>query len=49
MRYAGQAMTDKPASDPFERGEQLRRKGKLMEAAACYREALSRRADDHRA
>ncbi|MDH3588979.1 MAG: tetratricopeptide repeat protein [Gammaproteobacteria bacterium] len=33
----------------FERGRALHREGKLIEAAACYREALSQQPDDHRA
>ncbi len=37
------------ASDAFARGEILHREGKLEQAAACYREALSERGDHHRA
>ena len=43
------AVSTPSASGAFERGQLLHREGKLIEAAACYREALSQQPDDHRA
>ncbi|MBT8136146.1 MAG: tetratricopeptide repeat protein [Gammaproteobacteria bacterium] len=43
-------MTDSSSNkDAYRRGRALQHAGRLTEAAACYREALSQRPDDHRA